>query len=89
MWIKGLLFGVVCGNVLFAMSVFILLGKPKIFFGMLVRLLGREADWRYGMLSTHDEENIFNFRRRLGQYGLLVLLLWSFLSGLCLRLWVL
>ncbi len=77
---------VVFSNVLLALIVFVLLGKPSVFEGGLSRLVGLHLERRFGTLSGDDTQRIAELGTRLGRIGLLVLFVWSFLSGLLLTL---
>lgn len=77
---------VVCSNVLLALIVFVLLGKPSVFEGGLSRLVGLHLEWQFGTLSGDDAQRIEQLGIRLGRIGLVVLFVWSFLSGLLLRI---
>ena len=77
---------VVIGNLFVALLVFVLLGKPLLLQGTLARLMGYRAEWQFGTLSRDDHARIELLGLRLGQVGLIVLFVWSFLSGLLLRI---
>lgn len=80
------LIAIVSSNLLFASIVFILIGKPSLVQGWLARFLGLQAEWQFGSLSSAEQERIDNVGRRLGYYSLAALFVWSFLSGVLLRL---
>ena len=77
---------VVAGNLFVALLIFVLLGKPLLLQGTLARLLGCRAKWQFGTLSTDDHARIEALGLRLGQIGLMILFVWSFLSGLLLKI---
>jgi len=76
----------VVGNLFVALLVFVLLGKPLLLEGTLARLMGCRSEWQLGTLSTDDHARLKSLGLRLGQMGLMVLFVWSFLSGLLLRI---
>ena len=80
------LIAIVSSNLVFAMFVFILIGKPSLVQGWLARFLGLKAEWQFGSLSNAERERIDNVGRRLGYWSLSALFVWSFLSGVLLRL---
>ncbi len=79
------LWALVVGNLLFALLVFVLLGKPTLLTGLLASFIGKRDVWQFGLLSTEDQQQIDQLGQKLGQFGLLVLFLWSFLSGILLQ----
>ena len=80
------LVAIVSSNLLFALIVFILIGKPSLVQGWLSRFVGLQAEWEFGSLSSADKERIDNVGKRLGYLSLFALFVWSFLSGVLLRL---
>jgi len=52
----------------------------------LARLMGCRSEWQLGTLSTDEHARLKSLGLRLGQMGLMVLFVWSFLSGLLLRI---
>ena len=80
------LIAIVSSNLLFALFVFILIGKPSLVQGWLARFLGLQEEWQFGSLSGVERERIDTVGRRLGYLSLLALFVWSFLSGILLRL---
>ena len=77
---------VVGGNLCVALLVFILLGKPLLLQGILARVIGYRAEWQLGTLSREDHARLESLGLYLGQIGLMVLFIWSFLSGLLLKI---
>ena len=77
---------IVSSNLLFAMFVFVLIGKPSLLQGWLAKFVGLQAEWKFGALSSSEQERINNIGRRLGYLSLWALFVWSFLSGILLRL---
>lgn len=84
--ILSILLVIVISNLLFALGVFVLIGKPTLVQGWLARFVGLQAEWQFGSLSTSERERIDSVGRRLGYLSLLALFIWSFLSGVLLRL---
>ena len=64
------LIAIVSSNLLFALFVFILIGKPSLVQGWLARFLGLQAEWQFGSLSSAERERIDKVGRRLdiGRY---------------------
>ena len=83
---QSILIAIVTTNLLFALCVFVLIGKPTLLQGWLARFVGLQAEWQFGSLSTSERERIDSIGRRLGYLSLLALFVWSFLSGVLLRL---
>ena len=77
---------IVSSNLLFAMLVFVLIGKPSLLQGWLAKFVGLQAEWKFGSLSSSEQERLNNIGRRLGYLSLWALFVWSFLSGILLRL---
>ena len=77
---------IVSSNLLFALFVFVLLGKPALVQGWLARFVDLQEEWQFGSLSNSERERINSIGRRLGYLGLMALFVWSFLSGVLLRL---
>ena len=73
------LFAIVSSNLLFALFVFILIGKPSLVQGWLARFLGLQAEWQFGSLSSAERERIDNVGRRLGYWSLIGLFVLEFL----------
>jgi hypothetical protein len=80
------LIAIVSSNLLFALAVFILIGKPSLVQGLLARFLDLQTEWQFGSLSSAERERIEKVGRRLGYWSLMALFVWSFLSGILLRL---
>ena len=82
---SALLWILVAGNLFFALFVFVLLGKPTLLSGVLASFIGKRDLWQFGLLSTEEQQQLDQLGQKLGQFGLLVLFLWSFLSGILLQ----
>ncbi len=77
---------IVSSNLLFALLVFVLIGKPSLMQGWLAKFVGLQAEWQFGSLSNSERDRINTIGRRLGYLSLWALFVWSFLSGVLLRL---
>jgi len=78
---------IVFSNLLFALFIFVLIGKPTIVQGWVAKLVDLQHEWEMGSLSTVEKSKLDRVGRRLGFLSLVTLFVWSFLSGLLLRLW--
>lgn len=78
---------IVFSNLLFALFVFVLIGKPTMVQGWVAKLVDLQIEWKLGSLSSAEKATLDRVGRRLGFLSLITLFVWSFLSGLLLRLW--
>lgn len=73
-------------NLLLSMLIFILIGRPRLIFPMIIRLFGLWEAYTLGTLSEADQLKILHLAKRLGYLGLIVLFFWSVFCGMMLRI---
>ena len=79
--IDVLVFVLMFVNLFIALSVFVLIVRPEKIMGFLAYLGSRRQDWESGNLDEMAEYRLFMLARRLQIFGLLLLFLFSFVSG--------
>ena len=68
-------------NLLLALTIFVLMVKPRRLFGLLAPLLDLSEAWQIRNLSESQELQLLLLARRIQWLGLLLLFCWSFFCG--------